>query len=250
MRIGGLDDGRLDEPALRLVAIATHHNLGIGGLLGKVDVRLALVERSLVDDGIDEVGRIADVAHLHFGTHLLDILQHIGPQTLRDVHARGSRTLLALELEGTAEGSRGHGLLVGRGMHEDEVLATRLAHEARIADVAVEVLASLLPEALERSRRTREVDAGEMLRLRGHLADEGTAARQEVHHAIGQASLLVELHEVVVGEQGSGGGLPQRHITHQDRRHAEVRGDGREVERRHGQHKALQRTILRVVQLH
>ena len=87
MRVGSLDHGGLDEPTLRLVARATHHNLCVGGLLGVVDVRLTLVERSLVDDGIHEVCGVADIAHLHLSTHLLHVLEHIGPQALRDVHA-------------------------------------------------------------------------------------------------------------------------------------------------------------------
>ena len=134
-------------------------------------------------------------------------------------------------------------------MHEDEVLAAGFAHEARVADVLAEVLASLTPQRVERVGGTREVDAGEMLRLGGHLADERTATGQEVHHAVGQSGLLVELHQVVVREQGRRRGLPQRHVAHQNGRHAEVRGNRREVERRHGEHEAFQGAILGVVNL-
>ena len=107
-------------------------------------------------------------------------------------------------------------------MYEDEILATGLAHEARIAYVAVEVLTGLLPETLERSRGACEMNASEILRLGSHLANQGTAARQEVHYAVRQSGFLVELHEIVVRKQGGGGRLPQCHVTHQDRRHAEV----------------------------
>ena len=249
MRVGSLDDGRFHEPSHRLVALAAHHHLGIVGSQGEVDVALALVEAGLVDDGVHEVHRVAHVAHLDFCGHALHVLQHRGPQALRNVHTAGSRALLALELEGATEGSRSHRLGVGRGMHEDEVLATRLAHQSRVAHVAVEVGASLAPEALEGCRGTREVNTGEVLALGAYLADEGTAARQEVHDAVGQAGFLVELHQVVVREQRRRRRLPHGHVTHQHGRHAQVRGDAREVERCHGQHETFQRTVLRVVDI-
>ena len=135
-------------------------------------------------------------------------------------------------------------------MHEDEVLAARLADESRIADVAVEIGAGLHPKTLERGRGAGEVDAGEVARLRGHLADEGAAAGQEVDDAVGQSGLAVELHQVVVGEQGRGRRFPDGHVAHQHGRHAEVGGDAGEVKRRDGQDEALERTILRVVELH
>ena len=65
-------------------------------------------------------------------------------------------------------------------MNEDEVLAAGLAYKAGIGDVAVQMAAGLLPQALEGGGGAGEVDAGKVFRLGGYLADKGAAAGQEV----------------------------------------------------------------------
>ena len=74
MRIGGLDNGRFDKPTHALVAFSSHDDLGVGSLFGIIDIRLALVERSLVDNGVDKVHRVFDITHLDFSAHPLDVL--------------------------------------------------------------------------------------------------------------------------------------------------------------------------------
>ncbi len=66
MGVAGLYHGGLHKPAFRLVALATQHNLGVGGLLGIVDIRLALVERGFIDDGVHKVSRVFHIAHGDF----------------------------------------------------------------------------------------------------------------------------------------------------------------------------------------
>ena len=94
------------------------------------------------------------------------------------------------------------------------------------------------------------MDAGEPLGSGRDLADEGAAAREEVDDAVRKARFLVQLHQVVVRQSGGGGRLPEGDIAHQDRRHAQVGGDGGEVERGHRQDEAFQRTVLGVVDVH
>ena len=107
-------------------------------------------------------------------------------------------------------------------MYEDEVLTTSLTYETGIGNILVEIAAGLLPQTLERCCATSEVDTCKVFGLCGNLSDQRTAAWQEVHYTIGQSCLLVELHQVIVREQRCGRRLPESHITHQHRRHAEV----------------------------
>ena len=70
-------------------------------------------------------------------------------------------------------------------MDEDEILATGFAHKAGIGDIFVEVVACQLPQTFECLGGTREVDASEILRLCGGLADEHSAAGKEVYYTVG-----------------------------------------------------------------
>ena len=91
--------------------------------------------------------------------------------------------------------------------------------------------------------------AGQVLGREYLLADDGTAAGNEVHHACGYACLLVDLHQIVVGEDGCGGRLPYHGVAHQDGRHREVRCDGGEVERGQREDEALEGTVFHAVDL-
>ena len=245
----GQDDGGLHEPAFALVAVAAEDDFGVAALLGVVDVVHAVVERCLVDDGVDESAEVTHVAHLDFLQHTADGFLHGGPHALGHVGAAGGGAFLALEFEGAAHDGGGHLVHVGALVHKDEVLAARLADNLGIGAVVGYVVADGFPEVVEGAGGAGEVDAGEVLVGEGHLADERAAAGQEVDDAVGQAGLLVYLHQDVVREQRGGAGFPQAHVAHQRRREAEVAGDGGEVERRDSEHEALHGAIVDIVQL-
>ena len=200
VRICCFDDGGLHEVADGLVPLAAHNDLGVRGLLRILQITVDVIPRRLVDNRVDEAGMVAHIAHLHLAGIFLHNLQNCRPQTLGYIHTRCRRALLALELERAAECRGCHSLHIGRRMHEDEVLAAGLAHEARIAHVLAQILACLPPEAVERARAAGEMNAGEPLAGRCHLADERAAARQEIDHAVRKTGLLVQLHQIIIRE--------------------------------------------------
>ena len=213
-----------------------------------VDIVLAVVERSLVDNGVDEGAEVAHVAHLDFFQHAANNLLDLGPHGGGHVCAAGCRAFLALELEGATDDGGSHLVGVGTFVDHDEVLAPGLADNLRIALILVDILADGFPEPLEGGGGTCEVDTGEVLVGESHLADEGTAAGEEVDHTVGKTGLLVDFHQQVVGKHGGGRGLPDADIAHQHGAHAEVGGDGGEVEGGDGEHETLQGTVDAIVQ--
>ena len=213
-----------------------------------VDIAFAVVERSLVDDSIDESAEVTHVAHLDFLEHLADNLLHLGPHTLGHIGAACCRALLTLELEGATHNGGSHLVGVGALVYHDEVLAACLADNLRVGLVDIDVLADGFPEAFESAGGTSEVDTREVLVGESHLADEGATARKEVHHAVGQACLLVDLHQQIIAQHSRGRRLPDTYVTHQHGAHAEVRCNRGEVERGDGEHEALHSTIGHIVQ--
>ena len=213
-----------------------------------VDIVLAIVEGSLVDDGVDEGAEVAHVAHLNFLQHLADNLFHLGPHGGGHIGAAGGGAFLSLELEGATDDGGSHLVGVGALVDHDEVLAAGLTDNLGIALVFVDILADGFPEALEGGGGAGEVDTREVLVGEGHLADEGAAAGEEVDHTVGQTGLLVDFHQEVVGEHGGGGGLPDADIAHEHGAEAEVAGDGGEVEGGDGEDEAFHGTIGHIVE--
>ena len=68
-------------------------------------------------------------------------------------------------------------LRIGRGVRDDEVLAAGFADQARIGAVAADVLADLLPHAVEDGGAAGEVDAGELRRVEQRVGDLDGIAR-------------------------------------------------------------------------
>ena len=82
------------------------------------------------------MGKGGGGGHKHTHTHL-------GPKGGWHVEARRGRTLLARVLEGTAQRRVDDGGHVGRSVHQVEVLAAALAHQARQVAVVRHVGAHL-----------------------------------------------------------------------------------------------------------
>ena len=80
---------------------------------------------------------------------------------------------------------------IGRRVREDEVLAPGLAHQPRVAPVAVDVLADGTPHALEHRRRAREVDPGQIGVGEHRIADLAAGAEHHVDHARREPGRLV-----------------------------------------------------------
>ena len=97
-----------------------------------IDVAADRLERRLVDHCAHEVSEVE-------GRALVDLL-HAGLEGVDDLVVAagrqegpaGGRALLPLILEGAADQGRDHLIGVGALVHEDEVLATGLAHDPGI----------------------------------------------------------------------------------------------------------------------
>ena len=213
-RVFGKDYRRLDEPTLALVARTAKHDFGIGALLGMFDITHAVVERGLVDNGIDESTKVAHIAHLDFFQHLAHDALHLGPQTGRNIGTAGCRALLSLELESTTHDGCSHLVGIGTLMGKDKVLAARLTDNLRIGAIVGDIVAYRLPEAVEGASGAGEVDTTEVLVGKCHLANQRAATGQEVDNAVGKTGLFVNLHQQEVGEHGGGAGFPDTHVTH------------------------------------
>src|SRR5205814_4441237 len=102
-----------------------------------------------------EVREVADVADLQSLDLVRQALAEIGPEVRGCVDARGGRALLALVLERAADDRSRDRLHVRGRVGDDEVLATRLADDARVVAVRVDVAAHGLPHRVEDARRAR-----------------------------------------------------------------------------------------------
>ena len=134
-------------------------------LLRIVQVAADLGEGLLVDDRAHEVAEVAHVADLDLLHHRDRAIADLVPQRLRDVDAARGRALLPLVFEAAAGDRDRHRGRIRRRMRDDEVLAAGLADQARIAAVLVDVLADLLPHAVEDGGAAGEVHAGELRRV-------------------------------------------------------------------------------------
>ena len=88
------------------------------------------------------------------------------------------------------------------------------------------------------------MQAREALMVQDDPAHEGAAAGDEVDDPVGKPRLLVDLHQVVVGEHRGGGRLPHHRVAHEGRGSGQVRADGGEVEGRDGEDEALQGPVV------
>ena len=82
---------------------------------------------------------------------------------------------------------------------------------------------------------------------RAGVADHRRRPRQEVDDAVGQPGLAQDLHDVVRRQHRRVRRLPHDGAAHHRRRRRQVGADRREVERRDGEHEALERARLELV---
>src|SRR4030095_187005 len=100
-------------------------------------------------------------------------------------------------------------------MNNDEVLATSLADQTRIATIAADVFADLLPHPVEDFRAAGEVDASQLRRVEELGADVARVARDEVDDARRAACRLQHLEGVIAAQNRARCGLPDDGVPHQ-----------------------------------
>ena len=137
--------------------------------------------------------------------------------------------------------------LVGRRVHDHEVLAARLAHQPRVVPVPRDVLADGAPQMLEGGGGAGEVDAGQVRVGQRDLGHRLPVPGDQVDHPGRQPGRLEQAHEVVRRELLGRRRLPHHHVAEQRGRGRQVARDRGEVERRDGQHEAFERAVLHPV---
>lgn len=132
-------------------------------------------------------------------------------------------------------------------MDHVEVLASGLSDNAGVRLVVLDVVTNVLPELAEDVGRTGEVEGSELGVLQDLGDNLGGGAGDELDDTSGETSLAHDLVNDVRGVGGSGGGLPDADVTHQDGGTSEVTTDGGEIEGRDGKDESLQGTVLGTV---
>ena len=246
-RVGALQDGGLDEEALAVVGrTAGQHRQGrVGG--SPAHEGGEPVEGTPVDDGPAEVRQVGDVA-VGEGTDPVGkgVAQARLPERARHIGPRRRAALLPLVLESSSYEGDLEGGDVSRRVGEDEVLTAGLTHQAGVGPVAADVGSDLPPQVLEGRGRAGEVDAGEV----GVLQRDGrrrAEAGDQVDDSGWHAGRLEQAHRVVGGELLGRRRLPDDGVAHERRGQWQVARDGGEVERRDGEHEALERAVVHPV---
>ena len=151
---------------------------------------------------------------------------------------------MPLVLEGSSDQGDGHFLWIGGGVDEDEVLTSGLSHKAGVGVVVVQVFCDGSPDGVEGLCGTGEVDASQVGTLEENAAQGGTGAGDKVDNPVGETGFLEKFHQVVPGEQGCRGRLPDDGVSHEGRRGCEVAGNGGEVEGGDGEDEPFQGPVL------
>lgn len=249
--VGPLDlhDGGMDKVAAGVVVGAAGEDLGRGIGLGVVEGGRELLERVQVDDGADKVAVGCGVADGQLLRLLDQASLEFGPDGRRHVEARGGAALLALVLERAADGVEDGVFNVGRRMDQVEVLAARLADDARVGFVSAlgDAGADLPVQLAEDGRAAGVVERGEVFVGEDLARDELGVAGHELDDVLRQAGLDQDVVEKPVGGDGVVAGLPDDDVAQECGEAGEVSGDGGEVEGADGVDKALERAVLDAV---
>lgn len=85
-------------------------------------------------------------------------------------------------------------------MNEVIILTAALANQFRIVSVFGEILADLRPQTIECWYRAGKVESSEIRRGRDGVAEHGSLARNEIHHARRHSGLSAYLKDPPVGQ--------------------------------------------------
>ena len=132
-------------------------------------------------------------------------------------------------------------------MGNDEILSACLADDARVGAVAADVLAHLLPHAVEDGGAAGEVNARQLRRVEQDVGDLHRVAGNEVDDARRQSRVFEQAQDVVAAQHRARRGLPDDRVAHLRRRGRQVAADGGEVERRDRVDEAFERTVIHPV---
>jgi hypothetical protein len=104
---------------------------------------------------------------------------------------------------------------LSRLVNQMKVLPPRLAHDARVRPIRVQVARNVLPQLLEHGRAAGKVQRREAA-VRESLRDDFFCGpRDELDDARGYASFFEDLVDDVVGVYGPWGGLPYHDVAHE-----------------------------------
>ena len=166
---------------------------------------------------------------------------------MRDERPRRRRALLALVVECPANQRRAQHIRARRGVRDDEVLAAGLPDQPRVALVAADIGAHLLPQMLEGGRRSGEVNAAQPRVGQCHIGNREAVAGDQVDHPGRQSGGLEQLHGQIGRQRLGDRRLPHHGVAHQRRRRRQIAGDRGEVERCDRIDEAVQRAVVAAV---
>ena len=189
IRVARLDHRRLDEEALAVVDAAADEDLGLARcarLLDRLAVRPASALPSMTAPMKFEKSPTSPIAIEP--TSSASRSRSSGQMRFGDVDARGGRALLALVLERAAHDRGRDRVDVGARVRDDEVLAARLADDARV----VPVVRDVARRSSSTSIWNTGVEPVKWTPASSGLASAaspivGAGAVDEVDHAVGQA---------------------------------------------------------------
>src|SRR3954469_4999686 len=240
VRVGDLQDGRLDEPPCGVVGGPPDQDEALCPRLSQR--ALVLGELPGVDNGAYVSVRFRRVADDEAPSEVDQPIPQRRPQAAGRVQTCGGSALLPLVLVGAPHARRRECVQVRRTVREHEPLAAGLADYSRIVAVSAHVRADRAPDVLEGARRAGEGDRGEVPVRQGHAADLRPVAVDEVDHAVGQSCLPHELEGEGGSERPALGGFPDDVVAEQRRGERQV-VHRHEVEGGDGEDEPLQRPV-------
>lgn len=209
----GLNDGGADVETLGVITRASGEDLA-AFLLGGADETHDLVVRVTSDHRTHEVREFLDGSDsdaLDVSKQLL--LEPALPHRCGHIKAGERRALLTLVFESAADGLNDGMVRVSRFVHKVEILAARLSDNAGVTAVLVEVVGNLFPQLTEDKGRTGEVQASELAVVDSRTDDRFGRAWQELNDSSGEAGLLENLGDDVVGVDCHGRWLPDDDVA-------------------------------------
>src|SRR5579864_6458525 len=222
------DDSRLDEVAFAGFRIALAAGDQASIFLALLDVAEDRLHRAFVDHRAHR-GILSDIADLNLLDAGFELLEEFVVDALVDDGARAGRALLALESESGLGNAFDSGIDVGVGIDDDRVFATHFENSALDPKLAGCLRGRGFVDVQSHFARTGEGDVARFGVCDDGVAESGSGAGTEIHHAFGHAGFFEQLNKL----GGDGGrvarGLEDHGVAADDRsqRHSSHDGAGK-----------------------